>query len=285
MMGERSNELETLLTDLSSEKQRIESLRNDLEKQHNEVTQLRVSLDKEIQSIRLEERKMLGEIKDSLLAESAELQKQIHQAASALRKTKTREQIEHAKRVLSRTQENLNNQRWRPNTVKSNAAGAQVTIESVSVGDRVKFLDRDLEGTVLSIGKKEKQLEVQAGNAKLTVGIEDITSIKPPAEITKSKFSGRLTRRSKTATSLELDLRGKRASEVQGIMDNYLNDAFLGNFSQVRIIHGYGTGAVRQIVRELLACHPLVSSFTPGAGGEGGDGVTIVTLLSHTINE
>ena len=61
-------------------------------------------------------------------------------------------------------------------------------------------------------------------------------------------------------------------------LDSYLNDAFLANLNQVRIIHGYGTGTVRGIVREALGAHPLVKSFRPGAAGEGGDGVTVVSL-------
>jgi DNA mismatch repair protein MutS2 len=82
----------------------------------------------------------------------------------------------------------------------------------------------------------------------------------------------------KSRVSLELDLRGKRAEEVEPLMDSYLNDASLGGLSRVRIIHGIGTGTVRQIVRETLASHPLVTSFQSGEQGEGGDGVTIVSM-------
>jgi DNA mismatch repair protein MutS2 len=75
--------------------------------------------------------------------------------------------------------------------------------------------------------------------------------------------------------SLELDLRGKRAHEIEATLDSYLNDASLAGLGQVRIIHGFGTGAVRNIVREFLTVHPLVSSFRPGGKDEGGDGVTV----------
>jgi DNA mismatch repair protein MutS2 len=82
----------------------------------------------------------------------------------------------------------------------------------------------------------------------------------------------------KSRVSLELDLRGKRAEEVEPALDDYLNEASLRGLSQVRIIHGIGTGTVRQIVREILAAHPLVTFFRPGKQGEGGDGVTIVSM-------
>jgi len=65
---------------------------------------------------------------------------------------------------------------------------------------------------------------------------------------------------------------------VEWALDSYLNAASLTNLSEVRIIHGMGTGAVRTIVRELLASHSLVNSFRPGVRGEGGDGATVVRL-------
>jgi DNA mismatch repair protein MutS2 len=77
---------------------------------------------------------------------------------------------------------------------------------------------------------------------------------------------------------MELDLRGKRADEVERALDSYLNAASLANFGEVRIVHGIGTGAVRKIVRDLLASHPLVKSSRPGGRGEGGDGATVAKL-------
>ena len=77
---------------------------------------------------------------------------------------------------------------------------------------------------------------------------------------------------------MELDLRGKRADEVEPLLDSYLNDAAQSNLPEVRIINGYATGTVRSIVREFLKSHPLIKSFRPGGPNEGGDGVTIVRL-------
>jgi len=82
----------------------------------------------------------------------------------------------------------------------------------------------------------------------------------------------------KKRSSLELDLRGKRADEVEPKLDIYLNDAFVSGLSQVRIIHGFGTGTVRQIVHDFIRRHPLVKSFGQAGKEEGGGGVTIVKL-------
>ena len=80
------------------------------------------------------------------------------------------------------------------------------------------------------------------------------------------------------AVPYELDLRGKRADEVEPALDTYLNDAVQANREEVRIIHGFGTGTVRNIVRDFLASHPLVKSFRSGERDEGGDGVTVARL-------
>lgn len=76
----------------------------------------------------------------------------------------------------------------------------------------------------------------------------------------------------------ELHLRRLTVDEALLKLDKYLNDAFVAGLYQVTVIHGKGTGTLRQVVREQLAKHPLVKSYRPGEYGEGEAGVTIVTL-------
>jgi DNA mismatch repair protein MutS2 len=77
---------------------------------------------------------------------------------------------------------------------------------------------------------------------------------------------------------MELDLRGLRVEEIIPRLDKYLDDAFLAGLPFVRIVHGKGTGALRQAVRQELRSHPLVKSQRPGDDGEGGSGVTVAYL-------
>jgi len=79
-------------------------------------------------------------------------------------------------------------------------------------------------------------------------------------------------------TPLHLDLRGWRAEDVEAAVDRYLNDAYLAGLPFVRIVHGKGTGVLRQVVREIVSKHGLVKATRNGEAGEGGDGVTVVTL-------
>ena len=88
----------------------------------------------------------------------------------------------------------------------------------------------------------------------------------------------RKTKRRATLTN-EVRIRQLTVDEALIKLDRYLNDAFMAGLSQVRIVHGRGTGTLRQAVREQLAQHPLVQSYRPGGYGEGGEGVTVARLV------
>jgi DNA mismatch repair protein MutS2 len=79
---------------------------------------------------------------------------------------------------------------------------------------------------------------------------------------------------------MELDMRGERVEEGLARVERYLDDAYLARLPWVRIIHGKGTGALRDAVRSLLRAHPAVSEFRAGEAAEGGDGVTVAKLVS-----
>jgi DNA mismatch repair protein MutS2 len=96
------------------------------------------------------------------------------------------------------------------------------------------------------------------------------------AEAATNAAAIRLERAGSVASSL--DLRGARVDEALDALTRYLDDAGLAGLDKVVVIHGMGTGAVRDAVRATAADHPLVKSLRPGQRGEGGDGATIVEL-------
>ena len=77
----------------------------------------------------------------------------------------------------------------------------------------------------------------------------------------------------------EVRLRQLTIDEALLKLDKYLDEAFMAGLCQVKVIHGKGTGTLRQVVREQLAKHPLVKSYRSGGYGEGGSGVTVVELV------
>ena len=277
MLSEGAQELETLLADLMNEKRRVEALHRDLGKARDEVEQRNTKLRSELQRLEAEEQKVIQETRDRVLYEAAELHKEIRQAASELRKEKSRERIEQARKAVAAVQEQLQSDVWQA-TAGGKTDEEAADESSIAPGDTVWLKEANLQATVLSVSKETRQVEVQAGRTKLSLNLDSVQKVvslggeaTPPFIPVRRKLRGR-------AVSLELDLRGKRADEIYAALDRYLNDAYLANLGEVRIAHGFGTGTVRDIVRDLLASHPLVKSFRAGKRGEGGDGATIVEL-------
>ena len=277
MLSKGTQELEALLTHLTTEQTNVESLRRSLEKERDEAQQRNTELENRLRQLEEERRKIIREARDRVAREAAELQKELRDASSELRKEKSMERIDQAKKALAEVREQLNAEAWQAKAV-SGTRERDAEAGPIAAGDTVWLKEASVPATVLSVTEERGLIEIQVGRAKMTLSLDSVEKRVPTTGAAEPK-SGLITRGlSKRTVSFELDLRGKRADEVEPALEDYLNEASLVNLSQVRIIHGIGTGTVRQIVREILASHPLVMSFRAGEQGEGGDGVTIVSM-------
>ena len=277
VLSKGTQELESLLVDLASEKQLAETLRDGLEMDRDKIEQLRVSLENELQRVRMEEQAVIQETRDRVLSEAAELYKEIHQTALELRRERSKERIEKAKKKVDAVYEQLDSQSWQT------VAGAKMYEETerdanIAVGDTVWLREADMQATVISMFGETNQIEVQVGRTRLRLNLDSVEKIMPMRGVAAAQPALVSKELNRQVVSTQLDLRGKRADEIYAALDRYLNDAYLANLSEVRINHGYGTGTVRNIVRELLSSHPLVKSFRAGKKGEGDDGATVVEL-------
>ena len=167
------------------------------------------------------------------------------------------------------------------------------------VGERARSRSGGWEGRIAAIEKGGTRALLEAGGMRVSASVDDLEL--PPmasgAPVAGGEGSGRGSGgrpsssradapenigalrlgRARTVAS-SLDLRGARVDEALDALGRYLDDASLAGLDQVTIIHGLGTGALRDAVREVAGSHPLVRSFRAGERGEGGDGATIVRL-------
>jgi DNA mismatch repair protein MutS2 len=277
MLSKGASEIESLLTHLMTEQKNVELVRHSLQKELSQAEQSSADLKNKLRQLEEERRRIVQQTRDQIVREASELQMRIREVTTELRKEKSREKTEQAKRALAEVQNRLNAGVWQSTpTVEMEAT--EIEGGPIAAGDSVWLKEAGVPATVLSVSEERGLVEVQAGKVKMTIKLDSVEKRIPPTGVAK-RNGPMITRGThKPRVSLELDLRGKRADEVELLLDNYLNEVALCNLSQVCIIHGIGTGAVRQIVREILASHPLVTSFRPGEQGEGGDGVTIVNL-------
>ena len=152
----------------------------------------------------------------------------------------------------------------------------------IAVGDSVRIASMDQRGEVVGLIPARGEAEVQLGVLKMRVpleGLERLSRRKARAEDRDDRPALTLpTLAEREPPALQLDLRGSRVEDALPAIDQYLNDAYLSGLPSVRILHGKGTGALRQAVREQLAHHPLVRAYEGAATKEGGEGVTVATL-------
>ena len=121
-------------------------------------------------------------------------------------------------------------------------------------------------------------MEVQVGILRVRTRLSDLElsgSTLEPSE-TSAPPADQTATYKPASPGLELDLRGLRADEALDALDSYLDTAYLSGMPYVRIIHGKGTGKLRQVVRQALSQHAHVKSFEGGGDNEGGEGVTVV---------
>jgi len=156
------------------------------------------------------------------------------------------------------------------------------------VGARARSLSRGWEGRIAALERGGRRATLEVGGMRVTVGVEDLVPALVDAaaggpgrrEPTEEAASGitalRLDRARSIASSL--DVRGARVDEALEVVGRYLEDGALAGLPKATIIHGHGTGALRDAVRAMAAAHPLVRSARPGERGEGGDGATVVTF-------
>ena len=279
---------------LASEDVAFEDVISDLEK--SRVTIEREKLELEEYKKEVEDLKNQLKAKNERLDERSDniLQKAREEASAILREAK--ETADDAIRKLNKanaagmsvTELEKQRQRIKENinkvdkgrVLKAQAPARQHKASDFHIGDRVHVASLNLDGTVHTLPNQKGELNVTIGIMNYNVNMSDLTIIEEASEMRKLKQKssgiGKL-KMSKTASiSPEINLIGMTSDEAIMTLDKYLDDAFLSHISPVRIVHGKGSGILRNAVHNYLKHQKHVKSFRLGSFGEGDYGVTIV---------
>jgi DNA mismatch repair protein MutS2 len=145
-------------------------------------------------------------------------------------------------------------------------------------GDKVWVPSLGASGEVGAVGAHEVEVKIGSFRLKLAQSRVELRQrgAQPAMQL---QPAGALPRPS--SPGMELDLRGLTVDDMLIELDRYLDTAYLAGLPWVRLIHGKGTGALRQAVRDELRGHPLVSDFRSGDSAEGGEGVTVARLVQR----
>lgn len=150
--------------------------------------------------------------------------------------------------------------------------------EHLLIGDSVRVLSINQEGSVVTLPNDKGELTVQVGLMKMNVNLKQLALVSKKKKDEKVFNKVREFSAKSAFVSPEIDVRGNNTEEAIAIIDKYLDDAAISSLSQVRIIHGKGTGALRRGLHEHFKGHPHVKKFEDAAYNEGGSGATVIVL-------
>jgi DNA mismatch repair protein MutS2 len=265
-----------LLDDIRKERNRTSREREKLEKARAKLEAQTRELEKRLEKIEDERRDVLAKARAEGELEVAVLKKNIESLKAQLKKAK---QPLDAVKALEEKIDEIAGKVTQPVERKSVQSPIS-NLQSLKLGERVTVSTLNAEGVVTALG--ESEAEVQIGTLRVRARLSDLirrqtADDRPPKEKSKQQPSSTVHRPS-SSPGMEVDLRGLMSEDALDKMERYLEQAYLAGLPWVRIIHGKGTGKLRQAVRDALRGHEYVKSFEEGGHTEGGEGVTVAKL-------
>ena len=279
LVDKSDKDFEDVLSQLESQRQQMESARVEAErlrqetakiKQQSEQYQAQLQKEKEkaMESARKEAQYIIEEARAAANLASEELKAMKKQLQDRADTTGFNQRQSELRRNLNEAEDKLRSAQPKKERPKPS--------RGILVGDTVELLKLGTKASVTGINK-DGSLQLQAGILKMTAAPEEVYLLEnenPYKEKgARPKHSGREMKLSAMPT--EIDLRGMDAIEAICVLDRYLDEAMRANLTQVRIIHGKGTGTLRAAVQQDLKKNKYIKSFRLGVYGEGEDGVTI----------
>ena len=282
LVSKSDKDFEDVLSQLEQQRQQMEGARveaerlrretENIKKQSEEYSlQLQKEREKAMEAARKEAQYIIEEARAAANIASDELKALRKQLMDSADTTGINQRQAELRRTLNEAEEKLR--------VKQMEKNRPAATRGILVGDTVELLKLGTKASVLAINK-DGTYQLQAGIMKLTAKADEIYLLENEnpykAKGSRPAHSGREMKM--TATATEIDLRGMDSIEAITVLDRYIDEAMRGNLSQVRIIHGKGTGALRAAVQQSLKKNKFVKKYRLGVYGEGEDGVTIAEL-------
>lgn len=263
----------------------IEQSRKTAELERDEAIRMRLEVEKLKKSLSEKEsawvakrdevlKKSKDEAKD-ILRQAKEEADDIIRTLRAIDKKDAKDRNKAIEEMRNRLKEQLNS--VNDQVIVADAL-SELPPETLRIGDNVRVLTINQDGTVLTEPNDKKEVTVQVGLMKMAVPLKQLILLsqkKRDEQIFKRHAEKRQTSQSITT---EIDVRGENIEDAIVVIDKYLDDAALSSLTSVRIIHGKGTGALRKGLHEHFKHHPHVKHFEFAAYNEGGNGATVIQL-------
>lgn len=281
-LTEQDESFEDILTDLETSRKTLDKERETIAAYKREIERLKLETSQKQEKLEAQRDRILREANEKAHAiledakETAdETMRNFHKFGKAnISAAEMEKERERLRKKMAKTRSGMTPEPAKPKK--------QYKPSDFKLGESVKVLSMNLTGSVVSLPDAKGNLDVQMGILRSKVNISDLEIIdeKPNylQKTAKRTGKGKIKMNKSLTVATEINLLGKTVDEAVAELDKYLDDASLAHLSSVRIVHGKGTGALRQGIHKYLKRQKHVKSFRLGAFGEGDAGVTIAEL-------
>jgi DNA mismatch repair protein MutS2 len=274
-IGEQNKEMELSLTEIQHEKQYVKGIRKALQLREKQVEMLQKTYEQLKKDIEKEKKLLMKSFKEKALEEFNASNRELEKLMREFKEGKQdKNKFLETRKFIDQKREEFEKE---PETKSEVVEVAEEISGKMEVGSLVKLNEGAEVGEIIEIRKKKAV--VSFGNLSSLVSLDKLQLAKAKKSSTHRVLADTSQKMSeKAAFDTNLDLRGKMKDEALSALDQFLDNSMMYGYHRVRVIHGRGTGAIRQAVHYSLKTQPSVLHFEFEAPEYGGDGVTLVDL-------
>lgn len=266
-------ELTDLITKLEDRGLELDREIQGLQQQNQEVEQMRLDYERKIAKFEAEREKLLEQIKKEAFENIRQAKEEAEQIVADLRQAKKAADVTIKDHELTEKLTALKASEAKQAEQFKRKARNKAPLKP---GDEVMVLSLNRQGELIEQTKNGEWM-VQLGMMKVNIKADDLEYLRKSVK-KKDTAKGKMIHKRRTDIGIQLDLRGERYEDAMLRLDKYMDEVLLAGYQTVTIIHGHGTGALRQGVHKYLKQNKHVASFRFGGAGEGGTGATVVEL-------
>ena len=269
---------EDWLSGLQNERSQLQTRLQEAEQALAQAESMKRDVDSEHEYLRSHREELVSNMRGELLGQYEDIRGKIRRAEAALSwaapprdlPRDIAKDLRDATKEVSALKQDLDAPIWKPPPEPAREDDGPIAVDDI-----VHVRGLNLRGTVVSLAEQVGEAEVNVGSVRLRLDLSRLSKAEPEPQ---TETPGVHFRLGPSLASSELDIRGLRAAEAQTKLEDFIDKAVRDGFSSIRIIHGRGTGALKNMVREHLTHHSLAKSFDEEVPERGGAGVTTVEL-------
>ena len=273
-------DIENLLKSIYDNNALIEKEKTEISQKLEHITNIETSLKKELEDVKSKEKELIKNAKIKARNILLEAKEDATEIIKQMNSSSRNKDLENARNSLNAKIKAIHSDTNIPNQDKDTDVSSSLDINNIQPNKPVFVTTLGQDGIILSHISKSNEVQVQIGSLKMSVPIKYLKpSTHSGKNINSSVAVSNLPHVSKSKlVKSEINVIGLNVESAIGIVDKFLDDASLCKLQCVRIVHGKGTGKLRNGIHQFLKKHPHVKSFRLGTFGEGEMGVTVVEL-------